>query len=376
MKNLPSKGKELRTLVKNNGTLNLSIQEFPIPQPKATEIVVRIEATTINPSDVAMLLGFPSLGNASMVGTNETPKLPIQIPAAYMSAYEGRIDTPMPAGNEGAGVVVAAGADVQHLMGRVVALFGMSSYAQYRCVPAAAVMVMNEGTTPKQAAASCVNPFTVLAMVETMKMEKHTAMINTAAASNLGQMLVKVCKEDGIPLVNIVRREAQVKLLKSIGAEYVCNSSLPTFKADLLEAIAATGATLAFECIGGGDMAHHILEAMEQALIRKATTYSRYGSTTHKQVYIYGGLSPQPTPLRRNYGMFWSVGGWLVTPIIQKVGGEKFQEMKQRIADGITTTFKSELYKEISLEEAIQPDMICAYAKAESGKKYYINPML
>lgn len=372
----PTSGKELRTLVTKDGTLSLSIQDFPIPTPKDHEIVVRIEATTVNPSDVAVILGFPSLGNNDFLGTTAAPKSPIKIPAKYLPAYAGRMDKALPAGNEGSGVVVAAGKDAQHLVGRVVALFGMSSYAQYRVIPAAAAMLMNEGTTPVQAAASCVNPFTVLAMIETMKMEKHTAMINTAAASNLGQMLVKACKADGIPLVNVVRREEQVALLKSIGAEYVCNSSLPTFKQDLVAAIAATGATLAFECIGGGNMVNHLLEAMEQALLQKATSYSRYGSTTHKQVYVYGGLSQQPTPLTRGYGMAWGVGGWLVTPIIQKVGMDGFAKMKQRIADEIQTTFKSTLYKEISLEQAIQPDMICAYAKAASGEKYYINPTL
>ena len=371
-----SPAKELRTLVKKDGTLTLSIDKFPVPTPKDHEIVVRIEAAPINPSDVAVLLGFSSLGVPEIVGTTAQPKSPIRIPAKLVPMYGSRLGTPMPAGNESSGVVVAAGKDAQHLIGRVVALFGMSSFAQYRVVPAAAALVMNEGTTCLAAAASCVNPFTVLAMIETMKMEGHTAMINTAAASNLGQMLVKACKTDGIPLVNVVRREEQVQLLKSIGAEYVCNSSLPTFKSDLVKAISETGATLAFECIGGGDMAHHLLEAMETALLQKATTYSRYGSTTHKQVYIYGGLSPKPTPLNRNYGMAWGVGGWLVTPIIQKVGGEGFAKMKQRIADEIHTTFKSDFYKEISLEEAIQPDMICAYAKAASGEKYYINPTI
>ncbi len=368
--------KEIRSLVKEDGTLTLSIEEFPVPTPKDHEVVVRIEATAVNPSDVAVLLGLPSLGNPSILGTTAQPKKPIRLPEQVMPAYHGRIGKPLPAGNEGAGVVVAAGKDVGHLMGKVVALFGMSSYAQYRCVPAAAVMQMNSGTSPLQAAASCVNPFTVLSMIETMRMENHSAMINTAAASNLGQMLVKACKEDGIPLINVVRKESQVKLLESIGADYVCNSSLPNFKEQLVEAIADTGATLAFECIGGGDMTQILLESMEKALLRKATTYSRYGSTTHKQVYIYGGLSPKPTTLNRNYGMAWGVGGWLVTPIIQKVGGEGFNKMKKRIAEGIHTTFKSEFFREISLEEAIQPDIICAYAKAASGEKYYINPML
>ncbi len=376
MSSIPSKAKELRSLVSEKGVLTLSVQEFPIPEPKDHEIVVRIEASPINPSDVGMVIGFPSLGNADIFGTTSQPTTPIQIPDKLLPAYSGRFNKSMSAGNEGAGVVVAAGKEAQHMIGRVVALFGMSSYAQYRVVPANAVVLMNEGTTPLAAAASCVNPFTVLCMIETLKMEGHTAMINTAAASNLGQMLIKACKDDGIPLVNVVRREEQVALLKSIGAEYVVNSSSSDFKKELVAAIAETGATLGFECIGGGAMANYLLEAMERALLQKATTFSRYGSTTHKQVYIYGGLSQQPTTLNRSYGMAWGVGGWLVTPIIQKVGGAGFQKMKQRIADEIHTTFKSTFYKELSLEEAMLPDNICAYAKAASGEKYYINPML
>jgi len=371
---VPIKAKELRTTVNKDGQLHLTIEEFPVPKPKAHEVVVRIKATAINPSDVAVVLGFSALGRPEHVGTNANPKKPIEIPKPLLGMYGGRLDMPLPAGNEGAGVVVDAGADAQHLIGKVVALFGASTYAQYRCVPAAACMPMNEGTTPKEAAASCVNPLTVLAMIETMKMEGHTAMINTAAASNLGQMLVKACASDGIPLINIVRKRAQVDLLKSIGAKYVLNSSEPGFFVSLVAAIVETGATLGFDAIGGGEMVNTILSAMEKAAQKKATAYSRYGSTTHKQVYIYGGLSHQPTTLSRSYGMYWGVGGWLVTPIIQRVGPEKFGAMKKRVADEIKTTFKSEFYKEVTLEEAIEPDTICAYAKQESGKKYLIRP--
>lgn len=371
---IPAKAKELRSLVKSDGTLTLSIENLEVPTPKAHEVIVKIEATAINPSDVAVIIGFSSLGLPSVFGTNDAPKNPVQIPAAYLPAYRGRFGMSLPAGNEGAGTVIAAGADAQHLLGKVVALFGGNTFAQYRCVPAMSCMPMNEGTTPREAAAACVNPLTVLGMVETMKMENHTAMINTAAASNLGQMLVKVCQDDNIPLVNIVRKEAQVDLLKSIGAKYICNSSSPTFMKDLIAAVSETGATLGFDAIGGGDMVDKLLSAMEISEQKKATTYSRYGSVTHKQVYIYGGLSQTPTTLKRSYGMYWSVGGWLITPIIQKVGQEKFAQMRKRVADEIKTTFKSEFYKEISLDDAILPDTVCAYSKQESGKKYLVNP--
>lgn len=372
--NIPAKAKELRSLVKDDGTLTLSIENFPVPTPKDHEVIVRIEATAINPSDVAVVIGFPALGKEAIFGTDAAPKSPVQIPDAFFPAYAGRVNLPLPAGNEGAGTVVAAGKDAQHLLGKVVALFGGNTYAEYRCVPAMSCMPMNEGTTAREAAASCVNPLTVLGMVETMKMENHTAIINTAAASNLGQMLVKVCKDDGIPLINIVRKDEQVELLKSIGAKYICNSSSDNFQKELVDAIVETGATLAFDAIGGGKMVNQLLDAMEKAQQRTATSFSRYGSTTHKQVYIYGGLSHEPTTLKRSYGMYWSVGGWLITPIIQKVGQEKFAQMRKRVADEIKTTFKSEFYKEVSLEEAILPDTICAFAKQESGKKYLINP--
>lgn len=372
MSALPKTGKELRSLVTEDGALNLSIGDFMIPKPKAHEVVVKIGAASINPSDVAVVLGFPALGVPQIFGTNAEPKEP-QIPAAYLAAYGGRFGMKLPGGNEGGGVVVAAGSDSEHLMGKTVALFGCNSFAEYRCVPTAACMVMNDGTTAKQAAASCVNPLTVLGMIATMEMEGHTAMINTAAASKLGQMLVKACKDDGIPLVSIVRKPEQVELLKSIGATHVCNSSLPTFEDDLVAAISETGATLAFDAIGGGDMPNQLLTAMEKALLAKATGYSRYGNTTKKQVYIYGGLSMEPTTLRRSYGMFWNVGGWLVTPILQQVGPEKLAQMKQRVADEIGTTFKTEFYKEISLAQLIEPDFITAYAKAESGKKYVVD---
>jgi NADPH:quinone reductase len=367
--------KELRSLLNEEGVLELSVKSSDIPTPKAGEVVVQIEAAPINPSDVAVLFGMSNLITPDLTGTTAKPKS-IKYPPALLGHFIKRIGKSLPSGNEGAGIVIDAGEGAEHLKGKVVALFGANSFAKYRCIPAQACIVMNEGTTPIDAAASCVNPYTVLAMVETMKMENHHAIINTAAASNLGQMLVKVCKADGIPLINIVRRQEQVDLLKSIGAKYVLNSSEDNFKADLIAAIKETGATLAFECIGGGTMTNDLLDAMEKAIQSQNETYSVYGSTTMKQVYMYGSLSQQPTILNRSYGMYWNVGGWLVTPIIQKLGFDGFSKMKQRVADEIKTTFKSEFHKTISLEQACEPDHIVEYVKAESGMKYLINPQL
>ena len=367
--------KEIRSKLTSKGILHLTVEENEMREPTAHEVVVEIHAAPINPSDVGVLFGLSNMITPEFIGTTTNPKV-MQYPAALTGHFKGRWDKSLPSGNEGAGIVVKAGADVQELMGKVVSLFGANSFSKYRTLPAQACMVMNEGTTPADAAASCVNPFTALGMVETMKMEGHTAIINTAAASNLGQMLVKVCASDGVPLINIVRRQEQVDLLKSIGAKYVLDSSDDNFRSDLISAIKETGATLAFEAIGGGTMAGQILEAMEKAILSKSETYSVYGSTTRKQVYIYGGLSQQPTVLNRAYGMYWNVGGWLVTPVIQKLGVEGFQKMKQRVADEIHTTFKSEFHKVISLEEACQADYIAEYVKATSGKKYLVNPQL
>ena len=367
--------REIRSTLSKEGILTLEVVDTSVLEPAPHEVVVEIHAAPINPSDVGVLFGLSNMINTDLIGTSAQPKK-IKYPQAIVNHMKGRWDQSLPSGNEGSGIVVKAGSDMQHLMGKVVALFGANSFAKYRCVPGLTCMVMNEGTTPEQAAASCVNPYTALGMVATMKMENHKAIINTAAASNLGQMLLKVCKADGIPLINIVRRQEQVDLLKSLGGEYVLNSSDENFRRDLIQAITATGATLAFECIGGGDMAGQILDAMERALAKKAESYSVYGTTTLKQVYIYGSLNQAPTTFNRSFGLYWNIGGWLVTPVIQKLGMEGFMAMQKRVADEIHTTFKSEFHKEISLDEMCEPDHILEYVKASSGKKYLVRPQI
>jgi len=367
--------REIRSTLSKEGILTLEVINTPIPEPAPHEIVVEIHASPINPSDVGVLFGLSNMISADLIGTSAQPKT-IKYPQAIVNHMKGRWDKPLPSGNEGAGIVVKAGSDMQHLMGKVVSLFGANCFAKYRCVPGLSCMVMNEGTTPEQAAAGCVNPFTALGMVATMKMENHKAIINTAAASNLGQMLLKVCKSDGIPLINIVRKQEQVDLLKSIGGKYVLNSSDDNFSNDLIDAISETGATLAFECIGGGTMAGQILDAMEKSLASKAEDYSVYGTTTLKQVYIYGSLNQGPTSFTRSFGLYWNIGGWLVTPVIQKLGVEGFMAMQKRVADEIHTTFKSRFHKSITLDEICQPDHILEYVKAGSGKKYLVKPQM
>jgi NADPH2:quinone reductase len=369
-------GLQLRSTVKKEGIVELSLTSVPIPEPKPDEVVVRVDASPINPSDVGLIFGGADLSTAKVSGTPDNPVVTASIPPAMMKAMAGRVDQSLPAGNEGAGVVVRAGSSDQAraLMGKTVAILGGAMYAQFRCIKAGQCLVLPQGTTPAEGASCFVNPLTAIGMVETMLVEGHPALVHTAAASNLGQMLNKICIKDGIGLVNIVRRQEHVDLLKAIGAKHVVNSSTPTFMNDLTEALVATGATLAFDATGGGKLASQILSCMEAAANRTAKEYSRYGSTTHKQVYIYGGLDRGPTELTRNFGMAWGVGGWLLTPFLQKVGPEGAQKLRERVAAEIKTTFASHYTKEVSLAEALRSEEIAIYGKQATGQKYLINP--
>ena len=370
--------KEIRSTVTSDGTVEISIVSTPMPVPSENEVLIKVEAAPINPSDLALLISFAAdLDNIEFSGEDETPKTTIKIRPSLMAALKGRVDQPMSAGNEGAGIVVGAGEKAAALIGKTVGVAGGSMYSQYRCAPASSCLVMDEGITSTEAASSFVNPLTALAFVETMKMENHVALVNTAAASNLGQMLVKICKDDGIPLVNIVRKPEQVKILKDLGAEYICDTSQSDFMKDLVEALVSTGATLGFDATGGGNegkLPGQILAAMEIAANKTAKEYSRYGSDVYKQVYIYGGLDPTPTVLNRSYGLQWGLGGWLLTPMIGRIGMERFAEMRQRVVREIKTTFASHYTQEISLEDMLQPDKIKAYAKQGTGAKYLVNP--
>ena len=366
--------KELRTNITSAGKLELSIVSVPMPQPKDGEVLIRVEATPINPSDLGLLLGPADVSTMTITGSGDEAVVSMDIPDAMMPAMAARVDQPLPAGNEGAGVVIAAGAGAEDMVGKTIGVAGGAMYSQYRCVPAARCLVMNEDTTPAQSASCFVNPLTALGMVETMKMENHTALVHTAAASNLGQMLVKICLADGVQLVNIVRKKEHVALLKALGAVHVCDSSEPTFQEDLVDALVVTGATIAFDATGGGKLSSQILTAMEIAANRSADGHSIYGSTTYKQVYIYGGLDRSATVLNRAFGMSWGLGGWLLTPFIGKIGMEKFGELRQRVANEIKTTFDSHYTQQISLADVLSADAINAYSKQATGEKFLIEP--
>ena len=370
--------KEIRSMVTSEGNIEISIAYVDMPIPGDDEVLIEVHAAPINPSDLGLLLSFAAdLSTINVSGSGDETITSMKIHPALMGAMKPRIDQSMPVGNEGSGVVVDAGTNTKEFIGKTVGLAGGSMYSQYRCVPAANCLVMEEGTSPAEAASSFVNPLTALAFIETMKMENHTAIVHTAAASNLGQMLVKICKDDDIPLVNIVRKQEQVDLLKDIGAEHICNTSDPDFMESLVSALVATGATLGFDATGGGnngELPGQILAAMEVAANKMAKEYSRYGSDTYKQVYIYGGLDQSPTILKRSYGMSWGLGGWLLTPMIGRIGMEKFQAMRARVAKEIKTTFASTYANEVSFEEMLQPETIKSYAKQATGQKYLVNP--
>ncbi|WPH20260.1 zinc-binding dehydrogenase [Variovorax paradoxus] len=367
---------QLRSLIRANGELELSLHDEPIPEPQAHEVVIRIEASPMNPSDLGLLFGAADMGTAKVSGTPERPIVTATVPERAMPAMAGRLDQSMPVGNEGAGVVVKAGssAAAQALLGKTVAAIGGAMYSQYRAVAAAQCLELPAGTAPAEGASCFVNPLTSLGMVETMRREGHKALVHTAAASNLGQMLNKICQKDGIALVNIVRKPEQEALLRGIGAKYVCNASSPTFLEDLTQALVETGATLAFDATGGGKLAGQILGCMEAALNRSAKEYSRYGSTTHKQVYIYGGLDRSPTEFVRNFGMAWGMGGWLLFPFLQKLGDEGVQRLKARVVAELKTTFASHYTREVSLLEALRLDAIGVYGKQATGEKFLLNP--
>jgi NADPH2:quinone reductase len=373
---LPVSALELRSLVTSQGTLELSLHDVPVPTPADNQVLVRIEASPINPSDLGLLVAGADMSNATTTGTPERPVVTAPLGAGALGLLSARIDESLPVGNEGAGTVVAAGSSpaAQALLGKTVGVAGGAMYTQYRVVDASGCLVLPDGATAKDGASSFVNPLTALGMVETMRRERHSALVHTAAASNLGQMLVKLCMTDGIPLVNVVRKPEQEELLRSLGAVYVCNTASPTFSTDLVEALKATSATLAFDATGGGTLTSEILNGMEEAASSAAAVYSRYGSTVHKQVYIYGGLDTGPTILTRNFGMAWGLGGWLLTPFLQGAGAETIGRLRARVAAELTTTFASTYTREVSLAGMLTPDAFNGYVKRATGEKFLVTP--
>ncbi|MFB9265326.1 zinc-binding dehydrogenase [Bradyrhizobium erythrophlei] len=369
-------GLQLRSLLKKNGELELSLVNVPTPEPGPDEVVVRVEATPINPSDLGLLIGPADMSTAKVSGTKELPVVTARVPEAAIGGLAARLDESMPVGNEGAGVVIRTGSSdaAKALMGKTVAMIGGAMYAQYRTLRVNECLPLPEGTTPAEGASCFVNPLTALGMTETMRREGHKALVHTAAASNLGQMLNKICLKDGIGLVNIVRNKEQADILHKIGAKHVVDSTAPSFMDDLTNALVETGATIGFDAIGGGKLAGQILVAMETAINKTAKAYSRYGSNVHKQVYIYGSLDTREIQLPRGFGMAWGVGGWLLFPFLMKIGPEAGAKLRQRVVAELKTTFASHYTKVVSLQEALQLDNIAVYGKRSTGEKFLIDP--
>jgi len=380
MTDLPATMRQVQSMVTDAGKVRVAVVDVPVPVPGSGDVLVRVEASPINPSDLGLLFAGADPSTAAPSGTPDQPAVTATLPEGAVAGLAGRVGRAMPPGNEGAGVVVAAGSspEAQALVGRTVAaLGGGGMYAEYRSVSVAQCLVLPDGTSPADGASCFVNPLTALGMVETMRLEGHTALLHTAAASNLGQMLVRVCQADGVELVNIVRRAEQEELLRSIGAKHVCDSSAATFGEDLVAALTATGATIAFDAIGGGPLAGHILAAMEAAALARAGDargYSRYGSAVDKQVYIYGSLDRGPTHFSRTFGLAWGLGGWLLTNFLNRVGTEVAQGLRQRVVDELTTTFASQYAKEISLADVVSPAEIAVYSRQATGEKHLIAP--
>jgi NADPH:quinone reductase len=369
-------GLELRTLISPDGALRLWLEDVSVPEPAADEVVVRVQAAPINPSDIGVLLGPADLATLQGAGTTDRPEVTATVPAARIDTVGGRLDHALSAGNEGAGTIVAAGRDAHDLVGRAAAARSFGMYAQYRLVKLADCLVLPEGTAPLAGASAFINPLTALGTVETMRLDGHKAIVHTAAASNLGQMLTRLCIADDIPLVNIVRSQDQANILRALGARYVNDRTSPSFIADLDEAIAETGATLAFDAIGGGHMAATILASMERALLARADAYSRYGSPIHKQVYLYGTLDPAPTEVQRSFGMAWGIGGWLMTWFMDRIGPQRSAQLHARVGAELATIFVSHITAELSLAEALSVDAINSYTRRATGEKYVINPGL
>jgi len=369
---------QLHSTVKSDAELELRLASVDVPQPGPDQVLVRVEAAPINPSDLGLLFGGADMTTARALGTPDAPVVCADVPPAILKTMKARLDRPMAVGNEGAGIVVEAGPTkaAQALLGKPVAVLGGEMYSQLRCAHVAQCLELPVGTTPREGASCFVNPLTALGMIETMKLENHRAIVHTAAASNLGQMLQKLCVADDIDLVNIVRKPEQEALLRDLGAKHVCNSNSPDFASELVEALAETGATLAFDATGGGRLAGQILSAMERAASRDAADYSRYGSTVHKQVYLYGGLDRSVTELTRDFGMAWGIGGWLLPHFLGRIGPEATARLRTRVAAEIKTTFASHYTREVGLAEALSLDAIGAYGRQATGEKYLINPSL
>lgn len=366
---------QVRSTVTEDGKVDLALVEARVTDPGLNEVVVRIEAAPINPADLVPLLAGASPANFTFGSGHGSARLSDSDIA--FATNRSRIGAPMAVGLEGAGTVVATGSGAEHLMGKRVAVMAITggTFARYATFPAQACVLLPEGVSARQGAALFTNPLTALAMVETLRFEGQMALVHTAAASNLGKMLARICAEDGLSLVAIVRSAEQAEVLRALGVRWICNSSEPSFDDDLHKALVETGATTAFDAISGGPTAGKLVAAMERAAVARSDHNSPFGSSTFKQVFVYGSLDPSPTILPRSgYGMTWSVTGWAMPPVLDRAGPQRYGELIQRILAGITTTFASEYSEVIALNRLLDAKAMQGYTSLTTGGKYLIDP--
>jgi NADPH:quinone reductase-like Zn-dependent oxidoreductase len=348
-----------------------------IARPAPDEIIVQMMAAPLHPADIGLLLGPADLSTAVVSGRGAERMLSARIAPEKMAGMATRVGKSLPVGNEGAGVVVEAGDALLHLLGKNVAVMGGGMVTRYRKAPISDALPLPPGVPVEAGAAVLINPLTALAMLETLRKEGHTALVHTAAASSLGQMLNRICLEDGIGLVNVVRRPEHAELLRRQGARHVCDSSSPDFGAELDAQVAETGATLAFDAVGGGPLASQILSAMERHALTRVQGYNRYGSKVRKQVYFYGGMDARRSELDlRAYGMSWSVGGWLIFDELAQMAPERKDALRARISKDMLTTFACEFAGELSLSDLLVPANLERIAARSTGQKYLINPSI
>ena len=369
---------QLHSLVRPDGQLEISLADVPMPVPASPEdVVIQVEAAPINPSDLGNLLAGADMQQATLTGSADRPVVTAPLSAAALAAAQRRVGVPLPVGNEGAGTVVAAGsaAAAQALMGRrVAALAGGGMYGEFQSAPAAQCLLLPAGATAAEGASSFINPLTALGMIETMRQGGYASLLHTVAASNLGQMLNRICLKDGVPLVNLVRRPEQAALLRAQGAQQVLDTSQPEFNAQLIDTLAATDTRLAFDATGGGTLIAQVLAAMEAALLRRpGLPYSRYGSQIHKQAYVYGFLQRGPIELPPGFGFSWGLAGWLLFTFMQQLAPARLSALKQRVADELTTTFASHYERELTLSELLTPAALQQCQRMATGQKTLVR---
>jgi NADPH:quinone reductase-like Zn-dependent oxidoreductase len=373
-----SSARQLCVSVTEDSRFVVSVRPLTVPEPTADEVVVQVRASPINPSDLALLYGPADLSTAQHAMIDGHPALVAQPRAGWQRQLAGMVGRTVSVGNEGAGVVVAAGSSeaAQALLGRVVTMVGGQMFRTHRTLHVRQAIPLPEGAAPSEGASLFVNPMTVQAFLDTMRREGHTAMVHTAAASNLGQMLAKLCVQEEVPLVAIVRSDRQRVILEELGVKFIVDSSKPTFMTELVSAIAETGATLGFDAIGGGKMADRILRAMEQAQVLLGADTSVYGTPVHKQVYIYGRLDMSATTLGSGFGFYWGLGGWLLTPRLNQMGREGVMKMRQFAIEERNGIFASHYSSTVGLHALLDPDTARAIDRKATGEKFLLDPAL